>query len=135
LSITSLNRAASFILLLFPAAGFSVRLWQRKTKPRPRLSVLIWSLTLCVRGVGWAKCILTKPIAGDIGMDADLVSELLKSDRDETAVQEEILFYRNLGVSGVPTFIYNGQFAVQGAQPASAHVQAIKQAASLPAPE
>ena len=74
-------------------------------------------------------------IAGDIGMDADLVSELLKSDRDETAVQEEILFYRNLGVSGVPTFIYNGQFAVQGAQPASAHVQAIKQAASLPAPE
>ena len=74
-------------------------------------------------------------IAGEAGMDADLVRELLDSDRDETAIQEEILFYRNLGVSGVPTFIYNGQFAVQGAQPVSAHVLAIKQAASLPAQE
>ena len=74
-------------------------------------------------------------IAGTIGMDADLVEELLQSDRDENAVREEALFYRNLGVSGVPTFIYNGQFAITGAQPVSAHVQAIKQAASLPADE
>lgn len=72
-------------------------------------------------------------IATDLGMDGDLVGELLRSDKDENAVREEILFYRNLGVSGVPTFIYNGQFAVQGAQPVSAHTQAIKQAASLPA--
>ncbi len=72
-------------------------------------------------------------IAAQIGMDADLVGDILKTDKDENAVREEILFYRNLGVSGVPTFIYNGQFAVQGAQPASAHVQAIKQAAAMPA--
>lgn len=72
-------------------------------------------------------------IAGEIGMDADLVRALLGTDKDETEIREEILFYRNLGVPGVPTFIYNGQFAVQGAQPVANHVQAIKQAASLPA--
>ncbi len=74
-------------------------------------------------------------IAGRVGMDADLVTDLLATDKDENAVREEILFFRNLGVSGVPTFIYNGQFAITGAQPVSAHLQAIKQAASLPAPE
>ena len=76
-----------------------------------------------------------KDIAGNIGMDADLVSELLQTDRDENAVREEALFYRNLGVSGVPTFIYNGQFAITGAQSVSAHLQAIKQAATHPADE
>jgi len=74
-------------------------------------------------------------IAGSIGMDADLVSELLATDKDAASVQEEILFYRGLGISGVPTFIYNGQFAVQGAQPTSVHLDAIKKAARLPAPE
>ena len=72
-------------------------------------------------------------IAAGIGMDGDLVLELLTQDNDKNAVREEIMFFRNLGVNAVPTFIYNGQFAVQGAQPPKAHIDAIKKAAQMPA--
>ncbi|MEE9347861.1 MAG: DsbA family oxidoreductase [Robiginitomaculum sp.] len=69
-------------------------------------------------------------IAGEIGMDGALTMELLRDNKDADSVREEILYFRGLGISGVPTFIYNGQFAVQGGQPVSAHLDAIKQAAS-----
>lgn len=73
-------------------------------------------------------------IAGEIGMDATLTKELLEQGRDKNSVLEEIVFFQRLGISGVPTFIYNGQFAVQGAQGADVHKQAIDKAASMPAP-
>ena len=78
---------------------------------------------------------ILKEIAEEIGMDAKLVEELLAKDDDKNTVREEIMYFRNLGVNGVPCFIYNGQFAVQGAQPAEAHLKALEQAANLPSPE
>lgn len=73
-----------------------------------------------------------KDIAQEAGLDGDLVAELLKSDKDRSAVEEEIAYFRNLGVNGVPCFIYGGQFAVQGAQPPETHLAALEKAASLP---
>jgi len=70
-------------------------------------------------------------IADEIGMNAELVRELLTGDRDKTDVQNEILFFRGLGVSGVPTFIYEGQMAVQGAQPPDKQRKALAEAAKL----
>ena len=70
-------------------------------------------------------------IAGDIGMDAELVRELMNSDKDAIDVQNEILFFRGLGVSGVPTFIYGGQMAVQGAQTPDTHRKVLADAAKL----
>ena len=75
---------------------------------------------------------ILKEIADEIGMDAELVGELLAKEDDKNTVREEIMFFRNLGVNGVPCFIYNGQFAVQGAQPAEAHLKALDEAAKLP---
>lgn len=70
-------------------------------------------------------------IAGEIGMDADLVREFLASDKDKTDIQNEILFFRGLGVSGVPTFIYAGQMALTGAQPPETHRKVLADAAKL----
>ena len=75
--------------------------------------------------------VLTR-IAEQIGLDGELVAELLTRDDDKDTVMNEINFFKSLGVSGVPCFIYAGQFAVQGAQPAETHLAAIKKAASLP---
>lgn len=72
-------------------------------------------------------------ISQTIGMDEEVVEKLLGGDDDKNAVREEIMFFRNLGVNAVPTFIYNGQFAVQGAQAPEAHLKAIKNAANMPA--
>lgn len=71
-------------------------------------------------------------IGAKSGLDGDLVRDLLKSDDDKRAVQEEALFFRGLGISGVPTFIYNGQFAVQGAQEPDKHKRAFKEALKHP---
>ena len=71
-------------------------------------------------------------LAGEVGLDPVLVADLLPKEDDKNAVREEIMFFRNLGVNGVPCFIYQGQFAVQGAQPTEAHLKAIQQAANSP---
>lgn len=74
-------------------------------------------------------------IAGEAGLDADLVAELLPTDRDAGEVLSEERFYRSLGVQGVPCFIFNGRFAVSGAEAPEALAAAIRKAASLPPPE
>lgn len=71
-------------------------------------------------------------IAQSIGMDGSLVTELLESERDTETVQAQLDYFRNLGISGVPFFIYNGQFSVQGGQPAKVHSQALAKAMNLP---
>ena len=78
------------------------------------------------------SAVLSK-LAGNIGLDSALVTELLASDKDIKAVENDVFHFRSLGVSGVPTFIYNGQFAVQGAQPVEKHLRALEEASKLSA--
>ena len=78
------------------------------------------------------KEVLTE-VGKKIGLDDQVISDLLSQEDDKNAVREEILFFRNLGVNAVPTFIYNGQFAVQGAQSVEAHLKAIEKAVQNPA--
>ena len=72
-------------------------------------------------------------LAGEAGLDTAIVGDLLASDRDEKAVWEEEVFFRKLGVSGVPTYIFNGRFAVSGAQEPAVLADAIRQAVQEPA--
>lgn len=62
------------------------------------------------------------------GMDGDLVRELLATDKDKTEVQQEIAQAQQMGVTGVPCFVIDQKFAVMGAQPPEALVQAFQQA-------
>lgn len=64
--------------------------------------------------------------AGDSGLDGDQIAALLASDTDKDAVTEEIATAVRLGVSGVPCFILGGRYALSGAQPAEALVDAIE---------
>lgn len=72
-----------------------------------------------------------KDIAQKVGLDSDLIAELLESDADEKEVENEINYFRRLGVSGVPTFIYEGQLAINGAQTPETHLEVMEKAASL----
>jgi len=53
--------------------------------------------------------------------------------QNKGSAMSDALFRASLGVSGVPTFIYNGQFAVQGAQPVEKHLRALEEASKLSA--
>ena len=49
-------------------------------------------------------------------MDAELVGELLATDRDLAEIKNEIETARKMGINGVPCFIIDGQYAVSGAE-------------------
>lgn len=72
-------------------------------------------------------------LAGEAGMDAEVVRDLLGTGRDSAEVQREEQFYRSLGVQGVPCFIFNGRFAVSGAEAPDVLAGAIAEAAKSPA--
>lgn len=66
--------------------------------------------------------------AGACGMDADVVAALLEGDADKESVREEIASAQNLGVTGVPFFIFDGRFGLPGAQPPDVLKRAIGKA-------
>lgn len=55
-------------------------------------------------------------VARGNGMDADLVARLLAEDADADVVADEAARARSAGISGVPFFVFDGKFAVPGAQ-------------------
>ncbi|MDQ0315668.1 DsbA family oxidoreductase [Amorphus orientalis] len=65
--------------------------------------------------------------AREAGMDPAVVEQLLSSDADRGAVEEEISVAQQIGVTGVPCFIVDNRYAVLGAQDASVIADAIRQ--------
>lgn len=55
-------------------------------------------------------------VATDIGMDVDLVRELLATDTDRKHIEYEDHKAREMGVTGVPCFLFEQKFSVVGAQ-------------------
>lgn len=70
-------------------------------------------------------------VARQIDLDAEIVADLLKSGADIAAVREEAETFRQMGISGVPTYIANRRVAVQGAESAEKLAKFIRHAASL----
>jgi predicted DsbA family dithiol-disulfide isomerase len=65
-------------------------------------------------------------------MDGALVKQLLDEGRDAEAVQSEDAMARELGITGVPFFIFEGKYGVSGAQPPEALLQVIDKIAAEP---
>ncbi len=68
-------------------------------------------------------------IADGVGMDAAVVRKLLQSDADRDDIAKRDAQFREMGVTGVPTFIVAGQHAVPGCQPAELWVKVIDELA------
>lgn len=74
-------------------------------------------------------------LAAEVGVDPDRAKQWLTGDEGVAETTEEIESARRLGIQAVPTFVFDGKYAVQGAQEASVFLQALEQVAaeSLPA--
>jgi predicted DsbA family dithiol-disulfide isomerase len=68
-------------------------------------------------------------VAEKAGMDAALVSELLAGDSDRDLIEREDALAHQLGISGVPTFIFQNKFMLSGAQDSEAIVKVIDKVA------
>lgn len=69
-------------------------------------------------------------LAAAAGLDRALVAELLAGDADREVVRTQADHARTIGISGVPTMVFDRRLAVVGAQPVEALRQALVQAAS-----
>lgn len=66
--------------------------------------------------------------AAEAGMEHEVAERLLASEADIAEVRADIEAAQNMGVTGVPTFIVAGRYAVVGAQPAEVLADAIAKA-------
>lgn len=66
-----------------------------------------------------------REIGESIGLDGDAVAEMLASDKYALDVRHDITMAQGLGISGVPFFVFDGKFAVNGAQPVDVFRQAL----------
>ena len=69
-------------------------------------------------------------VAGSIGMDTEEVKQTLESDAFAYEVKQDEMEARNIGVRGVPFFVFDDKYAVSGAQPPEAFLQTLEKAMS-----
>jgi predicted DsbA family dithiol-disulfide isomerase len=67
-------------------------------------------------------------IGVELGLDADEVRAALADGRHAAAVRADIAEARELGISGVPFFVFDRRYGVSGAQPVDAFAEALDQA-------
>ena len=67
--------------------------------------------------------------AASVGLNADDVRNWLASDKDAAEVEREAQSAKEAGIEGVPCFIFDGKFAVSGAQAPEYLADAIERAA------
>ena len=70
-------------------------------------------------------------LARQVGMDRERVASFLASDEGSAEVRAEMSQAHALGITAVPTFVFDEQYAVSGAQPTSLFLQALEQVRSV----
>ncbi|MBL7740267.1 MAG: DsbA family oxidoreductase [Chitinophagaceae bacterium] len=67
-------------------------------------------------------------LATGIGLDRDAVKHTLESDQYADAVEQDIYESHQIGVKGVPFFVFNDRYAISGAQATETFAGALEQA-------
>ncbi len=77
-----------------------------------------------------------RSVAVEIGLDGAAIARLLDGDADRDSVRAEARAAAEMGISGVPTFVVGGRYAVSGAQPPEVWTRLMDEldAATSPAP-
>jgi predicted DsbA family dithiol-disulfide isomerase len=66
-------------------------------------------------------------IAGEVGIDAQKARDYLASNDGADVVSAEINEARAMGITGVPTFVFEGKWGVSGAQEAETFLKILEQ--------
>ncbi len=67
-------------------------------------------------------------IGKEVGLEEAAIATLLDGDAYDYEVAQDILEARNIGVRGVPFFVFNRKYAVSGAQPTEVFLQTLQTA-------
>ncbi|WP_047983137.1 DsbA family oxidoreductase [Ornithinibacillus californiensis] len=67
-----------------------------------------------------------KRLATEVGLDEESVAELLETNRYANRVRSDEELAKQIGVSGVPFFVFNEKYAVSGAQPKEVFIEVLE---------
>ncbi len=70
-------------------------------------------------------------IMAEFGWDAEKTRKVIADDSIAYNVKQEIGYYQQLGVTGVPFYIVNNKYGISGAQPTEVFLEAFQQVAPL----
>lgn len=98
---------------------------ERQTDMVERLFMAYWS-----EGQDVGNRDVLAACAGDVGINAQQIRELLDSAQDVAETRAEIEHATTIGVTGVPTFIFAQSFALAGAQSPEVLADAITRVAA-----
>ncbi|MDV6378475.1 DsbA family oxidoreductase [Sporosarcina sp. GW1-11] len=68
-------------------------------------------------------------IAEEVGLDTEQAKAMLRSDDFTEEVQRDIEEAREIGIKGVPFFVFNSKYSVSGSQSREAFVEALEKVA------
>ena len=69
-------------------------------------------------------------LAKEVGLDAQAVADVLEGEKYEEIVEQDIYEAQQIGVRGVPFFVFDNKYGISGAQPQALFEQTVEQAAS-----
>ncbi|MDB4877036.1 MAG: DsbA family oxidoreductase [Gemmatimonadetes bacterium] len=81
------------------------------------------------KGLNVADLDVLSDLAASVGIDRERASAYLDSTEGVLEFQTDLAEAANLGVSSVPTFVFDGQYAVEGAQSTSTFAQVLQEVA------
>ncbi|HMN00742.1 MAG TPA: DsbA family oxidoreductase [Anaerolineales bacterium] len=79
------------------------------------------------RGEDISKWDVLRDAAVQVGLDADEMQREVEAGRHTAAVNSAVQEAQQIGVTGVPTYVLNDRYAIVGAQPYEAFLQALRQ--------
>lgn len=109
------------------AAHRLVKWAETKNKDAELTEQLMHQYFVEAKNVGSHDILLT--IVESIGLPRDEAKQVLESDQFMAQVQFDIAEAGQIGVQGVPFFVVNRKYALSGAQPLDAFVEALEQIA------
>ncbi len=83
-----------------------------------------------VEGLNVEDLAVLLQIAEASNLDVSLAEQALKEGRETYAVNQDLQEARNIGIRGVPFFLFDRKYAVSGAQPTDAFVEVLEKSFS-----
>ena len=82
------------------------------------------------RGKDLADPVVLVELGHEIGLNEEEIVAAINSDEFAYQVKQDIQEAQNIGVAGVPFFVFNRRYAISGAQPPQAFLQTLEQSFS-----
>lgn len=67
-------------------------------------------------------------LGSELGLDKESLEETLESDKYSNSVKQDILAAKNMGIQGVPFFLFDRKYAISGARDTGVFTQALEKA-------